>query len=189
MRGKSILSLASASALALVLFTAACSKNKEAPAEGTPAGKTAGQQETGPAPAPAPTPAPATADGSAAAPAAAPAPAPAADGSAAAPAAGAPAPAGDPVAEAKQLFATLCVTCHGASGKGDGQAAASLNPKPRDYSDAAWQKSVKDEDIAKAIVEGGPGIGKSPLMPPNPSLKDKPQVVAELVKMIRAFAK
>jgi cytochrome c5 len=98
------------------------------------------------------------------------------------------APAADPVADAKTIFETRCVTCHGASGLGDGAAAAALNPKPRSYADKEWQASVKDEDLAKAIVEGGAAIGKSPLMPPNPDLKDKPAVVAEIVKIIRAFS-
>lgn len=127
-----------------------------------------------------------------------PADAPAADAKPAdAPAAEAPAveakpadapAAGDPVAEARSIFDTRCVTCHGASGAGDGAAAAALNPKPRNYADKAWQDSVKDEDLAKAIVEGGAAIGKSPLMPPNVDLKDKPAVVAEIVKIIRAFS-
>jgi len=113
--------------------------------------------------------------------------APAADAKPADAPAAAPA-AGDPVAEARSIFDTRCVTCHGASGAGDGAAAAALNPKPRNYADKAWQDSVKDEDLAKAILEGGAAIGKSPLMPPNPDLKDKPAVVAEIVKIIRGFA-
>ena len=47
------------------------------------------------------------------------------------------APANSPDArEAHQLFQTVCSTCHGADGKGDGSAAAMLNPKPRDYTQA-----------------------------------------------------
>ena len=120
------------------------------------------------------------------------APAAAATAAAAQPAAAAATAAAadaDPVAEAKNIFATRCVTCHGASGKGDGAAASALNPKPRDYTDKAWQASVTDEQLAKAIVEGGAAIGKSALMPANPDLKGKDAVVAEIVKLIRAFAK
>lgn len=65
----------------------------------------------------------------------------------------------------KATFATLgCVACHGTTGQGDGPAAASLTPKPRQYSDAAWQDSVTDEAIKKVIVEGGAANGMSPLM-------------------------
>ncbi|MCC6649316.1 MAG: c-type cytochrome [Polyangiaceae bacterium] len=92
-----------------------------------------------------------------------------------------------PSPEAKQIYEQRCVTCHGADGKGTGPAAAALNPKPRNYTDAAWQKTVKDDELKKAIVEGGAAVGKSPLMPGNPDLKDKPEVVAGLVAIIRAF--
>ena len=100
----------------------------------------------------------------------------------------APAAPADPKAEADQVFTQRCAVCHGASGKGDGAGAAALNPKPRDYSDAAWQKSVTDETLTKVILEGGQAIGKSPLMTPSPDLKDKPEVVKALVAKVRSFA-
>ncbi len=129
------------------------------------------------------------ASGGAATPAPTPMPTPAASQ----PAGGGTAMAGgaaamDPAAEAAQIFNTRCATCHGADGKGTGPAAAALNPKPRDYSDAAWQKATTDDLIAKVILEGGASVGKSPLMAPNPDLKDKPAVVKELVAKIRSFA-
>src|SRR5690606_2814806 len=49
--------------------------------------------------------------------------------------------------EAKQMFATVCATCHGTDGSGNGPAAASINPKPRNYTDAAWQASVTDDEL------------------------------------------
>ncbi len=90
-------------------------------------------------------------------------------------------------AEAKTIFATRCSTCHGADGKGRGPAAITLNPKPRNYTDVAWQKSVTDEHIAEIVVKGGAAVGKSPLMPPNPDLENKPAVVSGLVAIVRAF--
>jgi hypothetical protein len=36
-------------------------------------------------------------------------------------------------------------------------------------------------------VEGGKGVGLSENMAPNPELADKPEVVAELVKIVRSF--
>ncbi len=92
-------------------------------------------------------------------------------------------------AEAKQLFETRCAACHGKSGKGDGLAAANLPVKPRNYHDAAWQASVKDDYLMKIIVEGGAAVGKSPLMAASPDLKAKPEVVKELVKIVRSFKK
>jgi len=93
-----------------------------------------------------------------------------------------------PAGEARSIFATRCAGCHGASGKGDGPTAASLSPGPRDYTDRTWQASVTDAELSRVIVEGGTAVGRSAMMPPAADLRDKPEVVAELVKMIRAFA-
>lgn len=105
----------------------------------------------------------------------------------------APAFAADPTAaereEAKTIFAQRCVVCHGTTGAGDGPTAAALNPKPRAFADPAFQAAAKDADLEKVIVEGGPSVGKSPLMPPNPDLKAKPGVVAGLREIVRAFKK
>ena len=89
--------------------------------------------------------------------------------------------------EARNVFNTICATCHGPGGKGDGSAAAALQPKPRNYTDPAWQASVTDDDIKKIILQGGQAVGKSASMPAQPQLADKPEVVNELVKLIRGF--
>ena len=94
-----------------------------------------------------------------------------------------------PDAEAGRIFEARCVNCHGAAGKGDGALATALNPKPRDYSDKAWQASITDDQLRKVILEGGPSVGKSILMPHNPDLKDKPAVVDALVAKVRAFGR
>lgn len=92
-------------------------------------------------------------------------------------------------AEAKKLFKARCMVCHGENGKGDGPGAAALNPKPRDYTNTEWQKSVTDEHIEKTIVYGGAAVGKSPNMPANPDLQSKPEVVKGLVAVVRSFGK
>jgi len=109
--------------------------------------------------------------------AAEPAPAPAAE------------PAVDPVAAAQQIYTDRCTVCHGTTGKGDGDGSAALDPKPRDFTSEEWQSSVTDEHLQKIIVYGGAGVGKAPTMPANPDLDAKPEVVAELVKLIRDLAK
>jgi mono/diheme cytochrome c family protein len=98
-------------------------------------------------------------------------------------------PVGDPVAEGAAIFRDRCTVCHGATGKGDGDGSAALDPKPRDFTLAEWQASVTDEHIHKIIVYGGSAVGKSPTMPANPDLDAKPEVVAELVKVVRGLAK
>ena len=94
---------------------------------------------------------------------------------------------GSPDEQAAAMFQNVCSQCHGMSGAGDGPAAASLNPKPRNYTDAAWQASVTDDEIKKIIVEGGQAVGKSGMMPAQVQLKGKPEVVDGLVKLIRGF--
>lgn len=90
-------------------------------------------------------------------------------------------------AEARQLFDSLCFTCHGSTGHGDGPGAAQLDPKPRSFADAAWQDSVTDDQIKKAIVYGGAAVGKSAAMPAQPQLKGKDDVLTGLVGIVRGF--
>ncbi len=113
-----------------------------------------------------------------------------APGPAALPVATAPAPEyASPAEEARAVFTQRCAPCHGPQGRGDGPSAAALNPKPRNYHDSAWQQTVTDEFIVKTILEGGMAVGKSDVMPANPDLEQKPQVLSELVKMLRAFGR
>jgi cytochrome c553 len=88
---------------------------------------------------------------------------------------------------AKEIFGSRCAACHGPTGHGDGPGAVALNPKPRNYHDRAWQKKVTDDEITKAITYGGAAIGKSAMMPANPDLDSKPEVVAALVRIVREF--
>lgn len=58
-----------------------------------------------------------------------------------------------------------CVVCHGRDGHGDGPAAASLNPRPRDFRDLqAYVQGTGVEDIARTL-DSGVRSGK-PQMPP-----------------------
>jgi len=94
-----------------------------------------------------------------------------------------------PEALAEHRWKNLCVTCHGVNGDGQSPTAAALTVKPRNFTDAAWQKATPDDAIRKIIVEGGVAVGKSPTMPPNPDLKEKPEVVDALLKIVRGYAK
>lgn len=96
------------------------------------------------------------------------------------------APVADMVA-AKKVFDERCTVCHGVKGLGDGPAAQTLTPKPRAFSDSTWQTSVTDKQIEQTIIAGGAAVGKSPLMPGNPDLKTKPEVVRGLLEVIRGY--
>lgn len=97
--------------------------------------------------------------------------------------------AGGASPEVAETYKTRCATCHGEDGKGSGPAGGALNPKPRDYTDQAWQGSVTDEQIKTVILKGGAAIGKSPLMPGAPDLEQKPEVLSGLVAKVRSFKK
>jgi len=67
------------------------------------------------------------------------------------------------IALGKENYATQCMACHGASGKGDGPAAAAMNPKPRNFhSDQGWLKerrpSLVFETLSKGVGKGMPAF-------------------------------
>src|SRR6476619_2507432 len=66
-------------------------------------------------------------------------------------------PGGEP-SQAEAMFTTVCAMCHGVDGSGNGPAAATLQPKPRNYTDAAWQASVTDEQLRETILKGGAAV-------------------------------
>ncbi|MCG6879023.1 MAG: cytochrome c [Deltaproteobacteria bacterium] len=61
---------------------------------------------------------------------------------------------GGEVDQGKTLFDSKCVICHGANGKGDGPAAAALNPPPRDFSSSQFWQGNMDQEIADTIRNG-----------------------------------
>lgn len=88
----------------------------------------------------------------------------------------------------KTKYDTLCVGCHGATGKGDGAAAAAMNPKPGDYTNCKEMGKLSDDYLHKIIKEGGQAVKKSPMMPPwGASLND--QDVWNVVGYVKSFCK
>ena len=62
------------------------------------------------------------------------------------------------ISRGENLFSTYCISCHGPGGKGDGPAAAGLNPKPPNLVKMAGHHP--DGDIAWKIAKGrGPMPG------------------------------
>ncbi len=57
----------------------------------------------------------------------------------------------------QKIFTKFCVTCHGASGKGDGVAAAGFKQKPADFTDAEHSKFYSDQGRLYLIKKGSKG--------------------------------
>ncbi len=66
----------------------------------------------------------------------------------------------------KKIFKKNCAICHGSKGNGKGMAAASLVPKPTNFTDSTIMTKVDLAFVQKVILEGGAANGKSPLMTP-----------------------
>lgn len=90
--------------------------------------------------------------------------------------------------ETKSIFIHYCGPCHGETGKGDGKYYSfDLNPKPRDFTNVNYMKTLTDEQIRLCITNGSFAIGKSNLCPPwgKTILKEK---IDKLVNYIRSFS-
>lgn len=63
------------------------------------------------------------------------------------------------VKKGQQLFLkNNCNSCHGEQGKGDGLAAAALNPKPRNFHvNTGWKNGTSFAGLYKTLEEGIPG--------------------------------
>jgi mono/diheme cytochrome c family protein len=144
-------------AFAVAVAALACGSEEELPAPAPPPAASA--------PEPAPT---------AAAPAPEPAPAPAA-------------PAAADPARGATHYATLCASCHGVRGAGDGPAGQGLDPKPRRHDDGAYMNALSNEHLFQVIKEGGAAVGKSPLMAPwGGALSD--DQIRDVVAFVRTLA-
>ena len=113
----------------------------------------------------------------------------------AAPAATAPTPAPAPpaavvtpdAAKGATLYAANCASCHGPRGDGDGPVAAALVPKPAKHHDGAYMNALTNEHLFKVIKEGGPAVGKSPMMAPWGGVLSDAQIW-DVVAFVRSLA-
>ncbi len=77
------------------------------------------------------------------------------------------------LADGKALYnSSGCGTCHGATGLGDGPAAAALNPKPRSFESGEFVYDTdgdgvkgSDADLLNVMKNGSAKYGGSPTMP------------------------
>lgn len=91
-------------------------------------------------------------------------------------------------AKGVQTYKTMCASCHGDSGAGDGVAAAALNPKPASFVDAKRAAAATDEYVYKMIRDGGAANGKSPLMVSwKASLSD--EQIRDVAAFVRSLSK
>ena len=63
-------------------------------------------------------------------------------------------------------YRTYCWQCHGSAGNGKGINIRDMSVQPRDHTDSKTMSALSDDDIFKAIKEGGQAVNKSVLMPP-----------------------
>lgn len=92
-----------------------------------------------------------------------------------------PAPSG---LTSQQLYARHCVSCHGATGNGDGPNAANLPVRPAVHANAAAMSLRPDDSLYDAIAGGGWIMGKSSRMPPYGATL-APDEIRGLVRHIR----
>ncbi len=70
-------------------------------------------------------------------------------------------------ADIEQVFKFYCAQCHGLGGKGDGPNVTEDFPvSPRNFTNADEMNKLTDADIKNVILDGGPAMSKSPMMPP-----------------------
>ena len=84
------------------------------------------------------------------------------------------------------LYAERCASCHGATGLGDGPAAAALDPKPADL--AAVAGDMADDFFFWRIMEGGAMEPFNSSMPAQKGILTDDQVW-QLVTFVRTLAK
>jgi len=102
--------------------------------------------------------------------------------------------AGD-AAKGKTLYETNCLTCHGATGAGDGPVGAALpEPKPRNFQQAQFKfdtdkdgKTGTDADLENVIKNGAAAFGGNPMMASWAQLSDQDR--ADLVAYIHTLKK
>jgi mono/diheme cytochrome c family protein len=89
-------------------------------------------------------------------------------------------------AQGHVLFRQYCATCHGNSGKGDGQNASTMSPAPPDLT--ALKPPPDEAFLRRVITQGSAAVGRSPLSPPyGRSLRA--QEIDDLVLYCQALAR
>lgn len=86
----------------------------------------------------------------------------------------------------REVYETICVTCHGPDGRGGVNPAIERIVKPPDFTDCAFAAREPDRGFLAVAHGGGPARGFSPLMAPWGSMFSE-QELALAVNHIRTF--
>ena len=54
----------------------------------------------------------------------------------------------------EEIFKSVCSSCHGPKGKGDGPAGMAFNPRPANFTDPAFWKTRPDSVLIHSITDG-----------------------------------
>jgi mono/diheme cytochrome c family protein len=88
------------------------------------------------------------------------------------------------ISEGGELYQANCSSCHGNTGRGDGPAAAGLNPRPQDLS--LVQASLDDGYLYWRISEGGLMEPFGSVMPAWKGLLDQ-QKIWQIITYLRTL--
>lgn len=69
-----------------------------------------------------------------------------------------------------------CAVCHGAMGRGDGQMARTLNPRPRDFHDPSAYKYGRSLEAISRIIEKGALNERGMGMPGYPQIPETERI-------------
>lgn len=98
-----------------------------------------------------------------------------------------PGPSDVEAASGEELYKFYCAQCHGLGGKGDGPNVTRDMPvTPRDFTNSAEMSKLSDADMKNVILDGGPVLSKSPLMPAWSGTLKKAEV-EKLIEYLRTL--
>ncbi|MCB1860313.1 MAG: cytochrome c [Gammaproteobacteria bacterium] len=78
------------------------------------------------------------------------------------------------ITNGEELYTGNCATCHGVSGRGDGEAGKSLNPRPANIAAFSKMPMASDGYLYWTIAEGGTPLGTA--MPVFKSVLSEEQI-------------
>lgn len=83
-------------------------------------------------------------------------------------------PTGEALKSGKRLYENHCASCHGSSGRGDGEAGEALDPEPANIAAISKMPMGSDGYLYWTIAEGGQPLGTA--MPPFKSTLESDEI-------------